>query len=112
MNELTVREKKKSAGILAIVLCALAVVCTGTLAYFTAKDTVINDFSIADGVKVKVVEPNWNPDEAVNLLPTQTVPKDPAIQNPNDIPIYVTAEVTIPTKDIVTAELDGTPRPQ
>lgn len=112
MNELTVREKKKSAGILAIVLCALAVVCTGTLAYFTAKDTVINDFSIADGVKVKVVEPNWNPDEAVNLLPTQTVPKDPAVQNLSEIPVYVTAEVTVPTKDIMTAELDGTPKPQ
>lgn len=112
MNTTTTNEKKKGVGALALLLCILAVVCTGTLAYFTAKDTVINDFSIADGIKVKVVEPNWNPDEAVNLLPTQTVPKDPAIQNPNDIPIYVTAEVTIPTKDIITAELDGTPRPQ
>lgn len=112
MSITTVNEKKKGIGALAVLLCVLAVVCTGTLAYFTAKDTVVNDFSIADGIKVKVVEPNWNPDEAVNLLPTQTVPKDPAIQNPNDIPIYVTAEVTVPTKDIITAELDGTPRPQ
>lgn len=112
MSITTTNEKKKGIGALAVLLCILAVVCTGTLAYFTAKDTVINDFTIADGIKVKVVEPSWNPDEAVNLLPTQTVPKDPAIQNPNDIPIYVTAEVTIPTKDIITAELDGTPRPQ
>lgn len=112
MSITTTNEKKKGVGALALLLCFLAVVCTGTLAYFTAKDTVTNDFTIADGIKVKVVEPNWNPDEAVNLLPTQTVPKDPAIQNPNDIPIYVTAEVTIPTKDIITAELDGTPRPQ
>lgn len=112
MSITTTNEKKKGIGALAVLLCVLAVVCTGTLAYFTAKDTVTNDFTIADGIKVKVVEPNWNPDEAVNLLPTQTVPKDPAIQNPNDIPIYVTAEVTIPTKDIITAELDGTPRPQ
>lgn len=112
MNLVTTNEKKKGIGALAVILCLLAVVCTGTLAYFTAKDVVINDFKIADGIKVKVVEPNWNPDEAVNLLPTQTVTKDPAIQNPNDIPVYVTAEVTLPTKDIVTAELDGTPKPQ
>lgn len=112
MSIITANEKKKGIGALAVLLCVLAVVCTGTLAYFTAKDTVTNDFTIADGIKVKVVEPNWNPDDAVNLLPTQTVAKDPAIQNPNDIPIYVTAEVTIPTKDIITAELDGTPRPQ
>ena len=74
MDIATVNEKKKGIGVLAVLLCVLAVVCTGTLAYFTAKDTVTNDFTIADGIKVKVVEPNWNPDEAVNLLPTQTVP--------------------------------------
>lgn len=112
MNLVTTNEKKKGIGALAVILCLLAVVCTGTLAYFTAKDVVINDFKIADGIKVKVVEPNWNPDDAVNLLPTQTVAKDPAIENPNDIPVYVTAEVTLPTKDIVTAELDGTPKPK
>lgn len=106
------KEKKSGLGLLALLLCVIAVTVTGTLAYFTAKDTVVNAFGIADGIEVKVVEPSWNPEEAVNLLPTQTVAKDPAIQNPNDIPVYVTAEVTIPTKDIVTAELDGTPRPQ
>ena len=106
------KEKKSGIGLLALLLCVIAVTVTGTLAYFTAKDTVVNAFSIADGIEVKVVEPSWNPEEAVNLLPTQTVAKDPAIQNPNDIPVYVTAEVTIPTKDSVTAKLDGTPRPQ
>ena len=50
MDIATVNEKKKGIGVLAVLLCVLAVVCTGTLAYFTAKDTVTNDFTIADAI--------------------------------------------------------------
>ena len=35
MDITTANEKKKGIGALAVLLCVLAVVCTGTLAYFT-----------------------------------------------------------------------------
>ena len=47
MDIATVNEKKKGIGVLAVLLCVLAVVCTGTLAYFTAKDTVTNEIGRA-----------------------------------------------------------------
>mgnify|MGYP002567705482 CR=1 FL=1 len=92
-------------------VCLVALVVAGVFAYLTATDTVENKFSVATELDIEVVEPNWNPDNAVDLLPTEEVAKDPAIHNKTDKDMWVFADVVIPTKDIVTAKTDGTKLP-
>ena len=107
MNNIKTNKHSLKKGFLAII-CACALALTGVMAYLTATDQVKNLFSLADKIEIEVVEPNWNPDDAKGMLPTQTVAKDPAIHNKNKAEIYVFADVVIPQKDIVTANADGT----
>ena len=100
-------KRSLTKGIIAIA-CACALALVGVFAYLTATDQVKNIFGFADKLDIEVVEPNWDPDNAQNLLPTQTVTKDPALHNPNKVDVYVFADVVIPQKDIVTANADGT----
>ena len=60
----------------------LAIACTGVgtgLAWFTAKDVKVNPTAVAENLAVKVVEPNWDPEAAKAVVPTQVVAKDPQI---------------------------------
>ena len=106
-NEEVQNKRSLTKGIIAIA-CACALALVGVYAYLTATDQVKNIFGFTDKLDIEVVEPNWHPDEAQNLLPTQTVTKDPALHNPNKVDVYVFADVVIPQKDIVTANADGT----
>lgn len=106
-NEEVQNKRSLTKGIIAIA-CACALALVGVYAYLTATDQVKNIFGFTDKLDIEVVEPNWNPDNAQNLLPTQSVTKDPALHNPNKVDVYVFADVVIPQKDIVTANADGT----
>lgn len=106
-NEEVQNKRSLTKGIIAIA-CACALALVGVYAYLTATDQVKNIFGFADKLDIEVVEPNWDPANAQNLLPTQTVTKDPALHNPNKADVYVFADVVIPQKDIVTANADGT----
>lgn len=106
-NEEVQNKRSLTKGIIAIA-CACALALVGVFAYLTATDQVKNIFGFADKLDIEVVEPNWDPANAQNLLPTQTVTKDPALHNPNKADVYVFADVVIPQKDIVTANADGT----
>lgn len=106
-NEEVQNKRSLTRGIIAIA-CACALALVGVYAYLTATDQVKNIFGFTDKLDIEVVEPNWNPDNAQNLLPTQSVTKDPALHNPNEVDVYVFADVVIPKKDIVTANADGT----
>lgn len=106
-NEEVQNKRSLTKGIIAIA-CACALALVGVFAYLTATDSVTNNFGFADKLDIEVVEPNWDPDNAQNLLPTQKVTKDPALYNPNKADVYVFAEVVIPQKNIVTANADGT----
>ena len=106
-NEEVHNKRSLTKGIIAIA-CACALALVGVYAYLTATDQVKNIFGFTDKLDIEVVEPNWDPDNAQNLLPTQSVTKDPALHNPNKVDVYVFADVVIPQKDIVTANADGT----
>jgi len=106
------------AGAAALLACALAT--GGMLAYFTGTDTVVNEFKISEGLanKVEVVEPSWDetdadgdgvPDAAQNLVPLQTVAKDPAVRNGSDIPAWCYIELKVPTAEVSVLAEDGTP---
>lgn len=87
-------------------------------AYLTSTDTKINKFELAEKLEIHVVEDIWDaqpdlntngiPDHAEGLIPTQEVVKDPAIENTTNVPAYVFADVTVPIRNIKTANIDGT----
>ncbi len=105
------RSKKKVAtGIMAAALVG-TLTLTSVLAYLTATDSVSNPFSLAKNIEIEVVEPGWSAQNAIGVLPTQTIAKDPAIHNLSAKEIYAFADVVIPAKDIIIADADGTPHP-
>ena len=78
---------KKNKTYLAAVVLLLVFVVGGAIAYFTDTDTKTNVFTIGS-VDIELVEPNWNttdansnnvPDAAEDLMPGQSVAKDPKI---------------------------------
>ena len=95
--------KKKT--ILAAVVLLLVFVVGGAIAYFTDTDTKTNTFTIGN-VDITLTEPNWSttdsnsnnvPDAAENLMPGQSVAKDPTINNVSTKnPAYVFAKVEVP----------------
>ena len=114
MNETITKRGDSNAAKRALValLCLAVLVIGGVFAYLTATDTAVNKLSIATKLDIEVVEPNWNPDNAVDLLPTEEVAKDPAIHNKTDKEMWVFADVVIPTKNIVVADEAGHKQPQ
>ena len=99
-------------------LLALILTVSGIFAYFTDSETATNTFT-AGNVKIKLIEEEWEaqpddngndiPDHAENILPMQTVIKDPAIKNTGKNDAYVYLEVRIPTSNIISYESDGAP---
>ena len=76
--------KKRMSTILAI---ALAVVLSigGTLAFLASlTEQYENAFSFAENVRARLTEPNWDEDEAKDLIPGYLVRKDPMVTNVSD----------------------------
>lgn len=68
-----------------------------TLAYFSDTDTKKNDISVAQNLDVEILEPNWDPESAKNVAPTQTISKDPLIKNnTKEYTGYLYMEVRVP----------------
>lgn len=100
-----------------LMLLALGMGITGTVAYYSSKETVTNKFTVGE-VKIDVTEPKWDeadddngngiPDVAEDFLPTRTVDKDPTITNTGNNDAYVYFEVVVPTADgIVLSDENG-----
>lgn len=117
-----VEEEKKSkkkgfvtllvSGVLAATLCM-----GGVFAYLTATDSVTNNFGFTDSHSIEVLEPNWDttdaddngiPDAADNVLPGQTISKDPQVKNLKDFDAYMFVEVSVPT---LSMQLEGDDAP-
>lgn len=112
--EMEKKSKKKGfatllvSGALAVTLCV-----GGVFAYLTATDSVTNKFGFTDSHSIDVIEPNWDttdadgngiPDAADNVLPGQTIAKDPQVKNLKDFDAYMFVEVSVPT---LSMQLDG-----
>lgn len=76
--------KRNLTILLSIVL--VAVLATGiTLAYLFAKTEVKeNVFTFAKNITGNLDEPNWNEEDAKNLVPGKDIPKDPQITNTSE----------------------------
>lgn len=116
--EMEKKSKKKGfvtllvSGVLAATLCM-----GGVFAYLTATDSVTNNFGFTDSHSIEVLEPNWDttdaddngiPDAADNVLPGQTISKDPQVKNLKDFDAYMFIEVSVPT---LSMQLEGDDAP-
>lgn len=96
---------KKNRTIIAAIVLLLLFVVGGAVAYFTDTDTKTNTFTIGS-VDIELVEENWDttdansnnvPDAAENLMPGQSVAKDPVVNNiSTKNPAYVFVKVEVP----------------
>ena len=89
--------KRKSIAVAIVLLLILLI--GGMMAFFTDTDTATNVFELGK-VDIKLLEENWNADNAKNLHPGDEVTKDPVIENETEsTPAYVFAEVIVPCFD-------------
>ena len=102
---------KKKKTILAALVLLLVVAVGGAIAYFTDTDTKTNTFTIGN-VDISLTEDGWNaladannndiPDVAEDMMPGESVTKDPTINNlSTKNPAYVFAKVEVPCTTIV-----------
>ena len=101
-------EKRKT--IMAAIVLLLIFFIGGAIAYFTDTKTVTNTFTIGN-VEIEVLETNWVAANAQNLMPGQTVSKNPKIHNKSTTnSAYVFMKVVAPCS---TGENDtqGNPTP-
>ena len=102
--------KKRNLLLAALLLLVVGVVGT-TIAYFTDTDNKTNTFTIGN-VDIELTETAWNENNAKNLMPGDTVAKNPTITNKSTTnTAYVFAEVDVPcvgTKEIFTYTVDTT----
>ncbi|MBR6073166.1 MAG: SipW-dependent-type signal peptide-containing protein [Bacilli bacterium] len=101
--------KKKT--IIAAAILLMIFVVGGTIAYFTDTDTKTNTFTIGN-VDITLTEAGWDalpdtnnndiPDAAEDMMPGESVTKDPLINNVSTKnPAYVFAKVEVPCTTIV-----------
>ena len=89
----------------------------GIMAYFTDTDDATNNFTIGE-IEIDLQEPTWDrlpdtddddiPDEHEDILPGETIEKDPKVLNTGVNDAYMFLEVKIPAAEVVTANANGT----
>ena len=79
----------------------------GIMAYFSDGDTATNTFTVGK-VSIDLQEPSWDPDDTIDLVPGEDIPKDPQVKNDGINDEYVFMEVIIPYANVITANEDGT----
>jgi len=90
---------KKRKFLLAAVALLLIFGIGSTIAYLTDTDTATNTFTIG-GVDITLTEPNWVATSGENIVPGQTITKDPTITNvstTNDAYVFMKVEVPCTT---------------
>lgn len=105
---------KKKVFVIGLALCILATLSMGTLAWFTAQDSVTNDFYVADtdadpdevfGIEVKEIVDGEEMDEEgheyESILPGDELSKELYLTNTGVHAQYVRAIVTVSSADIL-----------
>lgn len=93
----------------------------GIMAFFTDKDEVTNKFTVGK-IDVLLEEPEWSkktdenqngiPDEAENMLPQQSIEKDPQVRNVGTNDCYLFMTVQVPVREIITVNDKGEKNPK
>lgn len=116
---------KKKLAVVSLVLCVAAIISMGSLAWFTADDTVTNTLTFAtdfamdvyetdiDGVTKRIVNNETVGWDYTNLHPNQVIHKDPTVLNKSTseaqwIKVSVTVDKLSTWKQVVTDGSDLT----
>ena len=97
-----INKKIKNGLFIAIVAGSLCI--GGTMAYLTDREETVNEFTVGK-IDIQLLEPHWKPEENKNLVPTQEILKDPQIKNTGQNDAFVYLEVTVPVRNVITADL-------
>lgn len=94
--------KKKKVLIVALVICLLAILSYGTLAWFTAEDEVTNEFTIGS-VDIEVKETFTPPDAMLPIVNVNDpaaddnyINKDVWVENTGKNPAYIQVFIAVP----------------
>lgn len=79
---------KKKYLIAAIAILAITFTIQSSIAYFNAKDSQENVFTVGD-IKITLTEDKWNPDEEHIMSPGVSFDKNPTVNNVGKNPAYV-----------------------
>lgn len=114
------KELVKKIGIGALAIASIVTI-GGTMSYFTDQESTVNNFTVGE-VSVELHEDKWDqlvdqngngmPDVAENMTPTLQIVKDPSAKNIGKDPAYIYLKVTVPYKNLITANQDGTRNPK
>lgn len=105
MAEMTQKKNTGKAIVAGGLACALGV--GGMLAFFTDTDTATNEFKIGEDLNIEVVEPQWDPENAKDLVPTQSVAKNPMLVNVASYDAYMWADVVCPWASVICVGENG-----
>ena len=81
--------KRTKKGAIIALCMAGAIAISGAFAFLSDSDSAINKFKFTDEdgeqtVDVEIQEPHWSVDDGDNVLPLDTVTKDPKVVNRGD----------------------------
>ena len=89
--------------IIILVIALILIIGLGSLyAYLTSTDHKTNVFTLGS-VKITLTETNWNPSNAQDTLPGDSISKDPKINNVGKNPAYVYIKVVNPIVELTSS---------
>lgn len=103
------QSRKGKILVITLIVCAMAIVSIGSLAWFTATDKVENTIKLASDFDISVIETGATDgkNEYKNVIPGQTISKDPTIKNTGSISEWVRVNVTLSNYSVWAAVFDG-----
>lgn len=111
------KNKVKNIKLISCLISIIAILSmTGIFAYLTDVDPAYNKFTVG-AVRIEVLEPHWSNsigengqtmnDTVAYIAPNAIIEKDPQIKNVGSNNAYVYFKVSIPVKNIVSANNNG-----
>ena len=103
------KNRKKNRRSIAVACAAAVLIVVGsTVAFFSSRDETTNRFA-GSRLDIILTETNWNPNEAVNVVPGDELPKNPRVTNNERTPGYIFMRVTVPCGNVTMLDKpDGT----
>ena len=105
---MTIKKKKLLTAALSMLLVA-ALAVGATLAYLSTRTNIeTNTFTFAENIRALLTEPNWDPDNGLELVPGAEIPKDPQITNTSNNGVDVYASIRLEFVDGAGVALSAT----
>lgn len=103
-------KRTKRSAIVALALAG-AIAIGGAFAFLSDSESKINRFTFTDKdgeqtVDVSIEEPGWNEEDGENMLPLDTVTKDPQVVNKGENDVYAYVTVLVPTAKAINLNND------